>query len=280
MILLFASLALLLALVGAMDLVRGYGAQVDAFIRRAADVKVSWEGTSRTIAEVFDSLGTEHRLRRAGMEFEIPGSRLMLIKAVAGLSGLVVGAALGFLVGGGRLFIAIGLAMPVVFFLAPDAALEWIGRKRSRMIERGLSDALDLAANGIGSGEDPLSALSGSSRRAGPLGLELRTLSAERNCGVNRREVLAGLKERVPIPEVMTLSATIERSARFGSPVGDRFRQQAEELRRSHRRRISEQAARSSPRIQLVVALLLVPSVLLMIAAGLLSNLGSFLSGL
>jgi tight adherence protein C len=279
-ILLLASLGFLLALAGAMDLLRGYGVRVDALIRRAAGVKVSWAGTSRSIAEVFDSLGTEHRLRRAGLEFEMPVSRLMLMKAFACLSGLIVGAAMAYLAGGGRLLTAIALAMPVVFFLAPDAALEWIGRKRSRMIERGLSDALDLAANGIGSGEDPLGALSGSSGRAGPLGLELRMLSAERDCGLNRTEVLAGLKERVPIPEIATLSATIERSARFGSPVSERFRQQAEEIRRSQRRRISEQAARSSPRIQLVVALLLVPSVLLMIAAGLLSNLGSFISGL
>ena len=50
-------------------------------------------------------------------------------------------------------------------------------------------------------------------------------------------------------------------------------------MRRTERRRITEGAAKSAPKIQLVVALVLVPSVLLMIAAGLLANLGSMLSG-
>ena len=45
------------------------------------------------------------------------------------------------------------------------------------------------------------------------------------------------------------------------------------------RRRIEEQAARAAPKIQLAVALLLVPSVLLMIAAGLLANVDRFLAG-
>jgi tight adherence protein C len=42
---------------------------------------------------------------------------------------------------------------------------------------------------------------------------------------------------------------------------------------------VEEQAARAAPKIQLAVALLLVPSVLLMIAAGLLANIDRFMSG-
>lgn len=280
MILLLIALALLLAIFGLVDLFRGHGTDLDQFLRRMAGIRLPWGGSRRTLTEIFDSLGTKHRLRRAGLEFEMSASRLMIFKVLASLAGVLVGGAMIGLAGGGRLFTVVALSMPAVFFVGPDAGLEWVARRRIRMIERSLSDVLDLAANGVGSGDDPLRALSGSSTRSGPLGRELQILSAERGCGVTRREVLAGFSERVPIPEVIALSATIERSARFGSPVSERLRQQAEELRRSQRRRISEQAARSSPRIQLVVALLLVPSVLLMIAAGLLSNLGSFLSGL
>jgi tight adherence protein C len=42
---------------------------------------------------------------------------------------------------------------------------------------------------------------------------------------------------------------------------------QARDARLSLRRRVQEDAARAGPKIQLVVALLLVPSVLLMVAA-------------
>ena len=50
-------------------------------------------------------------------------------------------------------------------------------------------------------------------------------------------------------------------------------------LRRDRRRAVEEQAARAAPKIQLVVALVLVPSVLLLIAAGLIANADVLLSG-
>ncbi len=75
-----------------------------------------------------------------------------------------------------------------------------------------------------------------------------------------------------------TLVASIERSRRFGSPLADQLRRQASALRRDSRRAIEERAARAAPKIQLVVALVLVPSVLLMIAAGLIANAGTLLA--
>jgi tight adherence protein C len=44
-------------------------------------------------------------------------------------------------------------------------------------------------------------------------------------------------------------------------------------------RTVQERAARAAPKIQLVVALVLVPSVLLMIAAGLIPNADTLLGG-
>ena len=76
------------------------------------------------------------------------------------------------------------------------------------------------------------------------------------------------------------MCGVIERSHRYGSPLADQLREQASALRAAQSRRIEEQAARAAPKIQLAVALLLVPSVLLMIAAGLLANVDRFLAGL
>jgi tight adherence protein C len=50
-------------------------------------------------------------------------------------------------------------------------------------------------------------------------------------------------------------------------------------LRRDQRRLVEERAARAAPKIQLVVALVLVPSVLLMIAAALIANGDRLLTG-
>lgn len=114
----------------------------------------------------------------------------------------------------------------------------------------------------------------------GALARELAIATAEISCGSSQRDALAGLRRRVPATEVASLIAVVERSRRYGSPLADQLHQQASSLRRDERRRIEEEAARAAPKIQLAVALLLVPSVLLMIAAGLISNAGRLLGGL
>ena len=78
---------------------------------------------------------------------------------------------------------------------------------------------------------------------------------------------------------IATLCAAIERSRRYGSPLADQLRRQATVLRRDQRRTVEERAARAAPKIQLVVALVLVPSVLLMIVAALVANADVLLRG-
>ena len=101
---------------------------------------------------------------------------------------------------------------------------------------------------------------------------ELGIATAELACGASQSEALRALQNRVPGPELASLVAVIERSARYGSPLTEQLRGQATTLRGNQRRRVEEQAARAAPKIQLAVALLLVPSVLLMIAAALIAN--------
>jgi tight adherence protein C len=114
----------------------------------------------------------------------------------------------------------------------------------------------------------------------GPLARELAVAAVEIECGSSQRAALDGLRDRMPGGEVAALAAALDRSSRYGSPLADQLRKQATSLRRDHRRRIEEQAARAAPKIQLVVALVLVPSVLLMIAAALIANADVLLGGL
>ena len=83
----------------------------------------------------------------------------------------------------------------------------------------------------------------------------------------------------MPGSELATLCASIERSRRLGAPLADQLSRQATALRRDQRRDVEEAAARAAPKIQLVVALVLVPSVLLMIAAALIANADVLLAG-
>jgi tight adherence protein C len=174
--------------------------------------------------------------------------------------------------------VAIGL--PAAGFVVPDALLEREARLRQRRLLAALPDALDLLAVSSISGRSPVTGLAEIARTGtGPLADELRVTVAELSCGQSLSDALKSLRERVPGSELAMLCASIERSRRFGSPLGRQLRRQSSALRRDQRRAVEERAARAAPKIQLVVALVLVPSVLLMIAAALIANADGLLGG-
>jgi len=179
----------------------------------------------------------------------------------------------------GRLSLLIAVAMPVAGFIGPDALLEREARRRLARLRSSLPDALDLIAVSAAAGRPPMAAFSELATGEGPLALELGITVAEAGCGASQDRALRGLRARLPGAEVATLCAAIERSHRHGSPLADQLRRQAVALRAGERRRIQEGAAKAAPKIQLVVALVLVPSVLLMIGAALLVNVDRFLTG-
>ena len=224
-------------------------------------------------------LGLPERLRRAGLEARLPLAAVLVAKlATAACGALAALAAAPAAPGRTALLVALGL--PVAGFLAPDALLEREARRRQRRLLAALPDALDLLAVSAGSGRGPAAGLEQLARAGqGPLAEELRLTVAELSCGMPLGAALRSLRGRVPGSELATLVAAIERSRRFGSPLADQLRQQAGALRRDSRRAVEERAARAAPKIQLVVALVLVPSVLLMIAAALIANAGTLLSG-
>jgi tight adherence protein C len=180
----------------------------------------------------------------------------------------------------GRLSWLVALALPGAGFVVPDALRARRERRRHRCLVASLPDALDLLAVGTTAGRSPAAGFAEIARSgAGPLAEELGITVAELDCGRPLAEALAQLRNRAPGSEVATLCASIERSRRFGSPLADQLRRQSTALRREQRRAVEERAARAAPKIQLVVALVLVPSVLLMITAGLIANADVLLSG-
>jgi tight adherence protein C len=223
-------------------------------------------------------LGLSARIARAGLADRLAVASLLVAKAGGALAGalwaLVVAPAAP-----SRLAWIIAAALPATGFLGPDAWLERRSRRRLRALRGGLPDALDLLAVGTAAGRSPLAGLAELGSGEGPLARELAMLSAESSCGLAQSEALESLRRRAPIREVGAMCGVIERSRRYGSPLSDQLREQATGLRGVQRRRIEEQAARAAPKIQLAVALLLVPSVLLMIAAGLLANIDRFMAG-
>ncbi len=224
-------------------------------------------------------LGLPGRIARAGLEGRVSLAALLAAKLAASLGSVPLALSLAPLAPG-RLSILIAAGIPLAGFVAPDAILERRARRRRAEILAVLPDALDRLAVSAALGR-PTAA--GFEELAGPgggaLSEELSVTVAEISCGMPQGEALGSLRRRVPGPELAGICAAIERSRRFGSPLAEQLRRLASALRVDQRRRIEERAARAAPKIQLVVALVLVPSVLLIIVAAVIANADTLFAG-
>jgi tight adherence protein C len=194
--------------------------------------------------------GLTSRLRRAGLADRVQLREVVLARVACGIS-----------------------ALPVV-------AIERVAARRRTRIGTHLADALELIAVAAGGGNN-VAALLAAARDAasGPLREELAATVAELECGVRHSEALRRLGRRAG-PELAGLGVLLERSRRLGSPLAEGLQRQAAELREERARGVEERAARAAPKIQLVVALLFVPSVLLLVAAAILANADALTAGL
>jgi tight adherence protein C len=168
----------------------------------------------------------------------------------------------------GRLGPVALVAAPAGAFLAPDAWLARAIRRRRAAMAAELPEVLDLLHVAVSAGLPPLRALGEvGRRRTGPLASELAVAAAHAALGVPRARVLERLARRCPVDGVAALVAAIGRSERHGAPLAPALRAMAADARAERAQRIRERAARAAPKIQLVVALLLVPAVMLLVGA-------------
>ena len=223
-------------------------------------------------------LGLPQRLTRAGLEDRLPLSAALIAKAATALAGALV-AISAAPAAPGRLSLLVAAGLPAAAFVAPDALLERIARRRRARLLAALPDVLDLLSVSAALGRGTAAGFEQVAAGEGPLARELAITVAEISCGASLGVALAALRRRVTGPEIAGLCAAIERSRRLGSPLAEQLQRQASSLRRDQRRRVEESAARAAPKIQLVVALVLVPSVLLMIVAALIAYADTLLSG-
>jgi tight adherence protein C len=190
------------------------------------------------------------------------------LKGAAALAGALL--ALPLALGApGRLGPLLLLAAPAGGFLAPDVWLARRARSRAAAMAAELPDVLDLLRVAVEAGLPVTRALADVGRRhPGTLAAELRAAARAIELGVPRARALRELCRRAPLEHVAVLVAAIARSERHGAPLSGALAALSREARAEAGRRLTERAARAAPKIQLAVALLLVPSVLLLVAAG------------
>ncbi len=219
-------------------------------------------------------LGAPAAPRDLRARLEAAGARLDLTDAMAlKASGALAGGLGGMLLAAGapgRLGLAVAPASAAAGYLALDGWLYLRTRTRVQAIALELPDVLDLLRVALEAGLPPVRALAEVGRRHhGTLASELERAAAECALGVPRHEALAALRRRAPAEGIVAVTTVLDRADRLGAPPAEALAALARDAREGRARARSEAAARAAPKIQLVVALLLVPSVMLLVAAAL-----------
>ena len=174
----------------------------------------------------------------------------------------------------GRLWVVVLPGVPLVAHLAPDAWLRRRARRRAARLEAEAPEVLDLVRVATGAGLDATRAMAEVARRhRGLLAAELGVAAEQTALGVRREDVLARLARRCPVPAALGLVAAIRRADRHGSSLAEALASLAADARAERARRLHDRAAKATPKIQLVISLLLVPSVMLVVAAALAGTL-------
>jgi tight adherence protein C len=215
----------------------------------------------------------EARLEAAGRPGGLGMREVMAAKLTTAVLGLPAGLVLAALAPG-RLGPLVMALAPAAGFLAPDLWLARLAAARARAARRELPALLDLLRVTVESGSSLPDALRAVGREGrGPLAVEWRAAGRRVALGMPPAEALAEIPRALPLPELRALVAALERSRRHGTPLARTLAAQARDARAAVALAAREEAARAGPKIQLVVALLLVPSVVLLVAAALVSAL-------
>lgn len=209
------------------------------------------------------------RIDAAGLSPTLRPADLRALRGAAVVVGLGAAVVLVPVVGSGGVLPA--MAVPVAFGLGPDLVLRRRTGRRAAVMLRTLPDTIDLLRIALRSGRSvPETLARVGAHQHGELGTELRRAAGEIRLGVPVDAALSGLRRRCPAEGAAELVALLRRAHHQGSAVADGLQALADDLRDRRSRAAIDRAARAAPKIQLVVALLLVPAAMLLLAAALL----------
>ncbi len=207
--------------------------------------------------------GDEAALAGAGLDGRLDAAALARARVGAAAAGAVTAAPLLLL---GPLGALIVVALAGLGAYLPS---RWLARRvvrRRAALVRELPDLLDLLGICVESGMalDPALALA-AERLGGTVGHEIGRVLDDLHFGRPRAAAYRALVARVGAPELANAVGALLQAEELGAPLSAALEGQAEALRAARRQAARDRAAKAAPKIQLVVALLMVPAVLLLV---------------
>jgi tight adherence protein C len=151
-------------------------------------------------------------------------------------------------------------------FFLPRFILKRMIRDRQRRITLGLPDALDLTVICVEVGlalDQALMRVGQDLHHAHPdLSDEFHLVNLEMRAGKPRAEALRNLVERTGVDDIRALVGTLIQTDRFGTSVAQALRVHSDSLRTERRQRAEEQAAKTTIKMVVPLALFVLPSII------------------
>jgi tight adherence protein C len=231
-------------------------------------VRPAWTALARrarriTPAGMIDSL--ERRINLAGMSDAWPVDRLLAMKLLLGIGGTLFGAML-FIANPSFVRVLLLLLIAGISFMLPDA---WIGHRadaRQQEIERALADALDQITVCVESGLSFEAAVARVADGGGPLADELTRLLQDIQIGIPRARALENLLARTDVADLRGFVHSFTHAERYGIPIAQVLRTQANEMREKRRQRAEERAMKIPVKLTFPLVLCILPALFVVVA--------------
>lgn len=153
--------------------------------------------------------------------------------------------------------------------ILPFSRLSGQQRRRRASIDDDLPDFLDVLAVTVGAGIGFRSALDRvAGRFSGPLREELSFTLHQLDVGVPRRQAFSNLRDRCDSESMSSFVSAFLQAEELGAPLTDTLNGIARDSRRDAGQRARQRAARTVPRVTLLVSTLMVPPTIIIIAVG------------
>jgi tight adherence protein C len=238
------------------------------FVERVLDpVLRHFVGIGRRFTPDERMQSVRHRLDLAGNPTGWDADRVVALKALACLVGLVLGLVLPPLftsppLTGAALMILGGVAG----WYAPGLWLYQVAYDRSERIRRDLPDALDLMTISVEAGLAFDAAMSQVARRTrGPLAKEFFRVQQEMQIGASRAEAMRALGDRTDVSELKGFLGAMVQADELGVPIAGVLRVQAGEMRVKRSQRAEEQAQKVPVKIIFPLIVCIMPCLFIVV---------------
>ena len=159
----------------------------------------------------------------------------------------------------------LALLVGVAAYRIPDIAIARAAKRRSAAADREIPVLLDLLAVATSAGLPAQLAFRRAVETAeGPLADELRPVLNATDLGGRWRDELRTVSDRLELPDLRRLVATLARSETLGSPLSDELEQLASDVREAHRAKASERARAAPVKMLFPLVFLVLPAFLLL----------------